>query len=77
MWQVEWPQEVKERLVTDANRKGDLTNSDLEMAAEVLGWLVLEAIAPTRHTHVGVCSDNSPHSSMANERRIEALSRKK
>ncbi|KAL7549473.1 hypothetical protein ACHAWF_016306 [Thalassiosira exigua] len=28
------------------------------MAAEVLGWIVLEANAPTRHIHVGVCSDN-------------------
>ena len=59
VWRVEWPAEVKERLVTGANPKGDITNSDLEMAAEVLGWLVLEAIVPTRHEHVGVCSDNS------------------
>lgn len=30
------------------------------MAAEVLGFLVLEAVVCTRHSHVGVCSDNSP-----------------
>ncbi len=60
VWRVEWPQEVKDRLVTEKNPNGDITNSDLEMAAEVLGWLVLEAIAPTRHVHAGACSDNLP-----------------
>ena len=30
------------------------------MAAEVLGWLVLKAVVPTRHIPVGVCRDNSP-----------------
>ena len=58
VWRLKWPKEVVERLVTADNPDGDITNSDLEMAAEVLGWLVLEANAPTRHTHVGVCSDN-------------------
>ena len=59
VWRLEWPPEVRARLVTDKNRDGDITNSDLEMAAEVLGWLVLEAVVDTRHAHVGVCSDNS------------------
>ena len=58
VWRVEWPQEVRDRLVTFENPAGDITNSDLEMATEVLGWLVLEAVVPTRHAHVGVCSDN-------------------
>ncbi|KAL7545534.1 hypothetical protein ACHAWF_008883 [Thalassiosira exigua] len=59
VWRVRWPPEVVARLVTFDNPEGDITNSDLEMVAEVLGWLVLEANAPTRHKHVGVCSDNS------------------
>lgn len=37
VWRVQWPKEVVARLVTDANPPGDITNSDLEMAAEVLG----------------------------------------
>ena len=45
--------------MTNANPDGDITNSTLEMTAEVLGWLVLEAIVPTRHEYVYVCSDNS------------------
>ena len=59
VWRVPWPPEIRARLVTFNNPTGDITNSDLEMAAEVLGWLVLEAVVETRHTHVGVCSDNS------------------
>ena len=59
VWRVEWPQEVKDALVTWNNPTGTITNSDLEMAAELLGWLVLEANVPLRHEHVGLCSDNS------------------
>ena len=59
VWQVKFPPEVAARLVTEDNPTGDITNSDLEMVAEVLGWLVLEANVCTRFTHVGVCSDNS------------------
>ncbi|KAL7545707.1 hypothetical protein ACHAWF_009056, partial [Thalassiosira exigua] len=58
VWRLRWPPEVVARLVTPDNPDGDITNSDLEMAAEVLGWLVLEAVVSTRHAHVGVCSDN-------------------
>jgi hypothetical protein len=59
VWRVPWPKEVRDRLVTQDNMSGDITNSDLEMAAEILGWLVLEAVVSTRHAHVGMCSDNS------------------
>ena len=59
VWRVEWPREVRDRLVTFDNPKGDITNSDLEMAAELLGWLVLEGVVCTRWTHAGCCSDNS------------------
>ena len=43
VWRVEWPPEVREQLVTDTNTDGNITNSDLKMAAKVLRWLVLEA----------------------------------
>ena len=59
VWRVPWPAKIRKRLVTFEKPTGDITNSDLEMVAEVLGWLVLEAVISTRHTHVGVCSDNS------------------
>ena len=59
VWRVRWPKEVLARVVTWENPDGDITNSDLEMAAELLGFLVLEACVPLRWEHVGVCSDNS------------------
>ena len=59
VWRLQWPLTVRKRLVTFENPDGTITNSDLEMAAEVLGWLVLEAIVDTRWAHVGACSDNS------------------
>ena len=59
VWRVQWPKEVLNRLVTEDNPDGDITNSDLEMADEVLGFLVLKANVPLRWEHVGVCSDNS------------------
>ena len=59
VWRVEWPQDIKDALITWDNPRGTITNSDLEMAAELLGWLVLESLVPLRHEHVGLCSDNS------------------
>ena len=59
MWRVQWPKEVLDRLVTEDNPKSDITNSDLEMAADVLGFIVLEANVSLRWEHVGVCSNNS------------------
>ena len=60
VWRFPWPQEVKDRLVTFANPNGDITNSDLELVAELMGLLILEACVPLRWAHIGVCSDNTP-----------------
>ena len=57
IWRYQWPQEGRDRLVSDKNPTGDITNSDLEMAAEVLSWLVLEACVPLKWEHAGVCSN--------------------
>jgi len=57
VWRYQWPEEVRARLAIQQNPTGDITNSDLEMAAKVLGWLVLEACVPLKWAHVGVCSD--------------------
>ena len=58
VWRGKFPPEVATRLITEDNPADDITNSDLEMVAEVLGWLVLEANVCTIFTHVVVCSDN-------------------
>ena len=42
VWRFEWPKSVQDRLVTDSNPNGDITNSDLELAG---GLLHLQALA--------------------------------
>ena len=37
VWRLQWPQEIKDARLTWENPKGTITNSDLEMAAELLG----------------------------------------
>ena len=59
VWRLQWPQGIKDALMTWENPKGTITNSDLEMAADLLGWLVLEGNVLLKHEHVGLCSDNS------------------
>ena len=47
VWRVEWPAEISRRVISDKNPKGTITNSDIEMAATLLQWLVLESIDVT------------------------------
>ena len=54
VWRIKWPDEVRRRLVTFTTPTGNIANLDLEMAAEVLGWLLLEGVVPTRWIHAGV-----------------------
>ena len=61
VFRLEWPQEVRDAMLTQQNPTGSLTNSDLEMAGLLLLWLVIEAVCPDlRHKHVAVFSDNTP-----------------
>ena len=58
VWRIKWPQDKRNWLVTQNNPTGDITNSDLEMVAEVLGWLALKVMINMKWLHVGVCSNN-------------------
>ena len=42
LFRVQWPQEIRSRLITDSNPNGSITNSDLELAG---GLLQLQATA--------------------------------
>ena len=44
VWRLEWPQFVRDRLVSTSNPNGDITNSDLELAG---GLLHLDCFAQT------------------------------
>ena len=65
VWRVEWDAEISRRVVSDKNPKGTITNSDLDMAAILLAWLILEQIAPTHHMSALARSDNTPACSWA------------
>jgi len=55
VWRLEWPQEIKTLLATKV-----LTINDLEMAGNLLGWLVLEGMGvDIRHCHVALLNDNA------------------
>ena len=60
VWQIEFPPEIRKRLVSESNPKGDITNSDLEMAGVVLHFLVLENLVDLTHKTVGIYCDNTP-----------------
>jgi hypothetical protein len=58
VWRMEWPDDV-----VDLYRTGKLTNSDLEMAAVLLQYLVAEQLRPMDRCHTAIWSDNSPATS--------------
>ena len=59
VWQVQWPQAIKAKLITDKNPSGSLTINDLELAGIVLHWLVLEWMQiPLKYCHIGTFCDN-------------------
>jgi hypothetical protein len=59
---LEWPQDIKDEVLkTNANKKGKLTNSDLECAGLLLLFLVKEVVCRfVPGDHVLLFSDNSP-----------------
>ena len=59
IWRVQWPSDITNNVVSDANPKG--TNSDLELAAVVLQEAVLEArLGPSiAGTQAAIGSDNT------------------
>ena len=70
VWQVEWPNDIQDRLVTNQNPKGDISMNDLELAGIVLNFLALEVLRPNlENTHIGAYCDNTSAVSWANKLR--------
>ena len=56
VFHLAWPEDIKELF-----HKGEITNSDLEMAGLLMLRLVMEEVCPKlRASHVALFSDNSP-----------------
>jgi hypothetical protein len=60
VWRVPFSASITARVISDHNPKGDLTNSDLEMAAVLLHYMVLTQQVDMRYIRTGVWSDNTP-----------------
>ncbi len=60
VWRVAFPPEISNQVVSDSNPTGNLTNSDLEMAAVLLHYMVLQERTDMKHKRAGTFSDNTP-----------------
>jgi hypothetical protein len=61
VWRAAFPQDIASEVVSDDNPEGRLTNSDLELAAEVMAVGVALAVAPNiKHVPLGTLCDNTP-----------------
>ena len=48
-------------MVSEKNRKGNITNGDLDMTGLILGWRILEAfMTDLKHFHIGMFYNNPP-----------------
>jgi hypothetical protein len=54
VWRIKWPSPI-----TDCLTAGTITINDLEMAAIVLQYLLLEQLVPMAHLHTAVWCDNT------------------
>ena len=63
VWRQEWIPEVKLSLITQKNPKFTLSISDLDIAALLLGWILIEGVeVPLRCRHVAMYSYKTPTS---------------
>ena len=54
VWRVEWPEAIRKLLDDEV-----ITINDLEMAGNLLGWLVLEGLGvDIKHCHIALLNDN-------------------
>jgi hypothetical protein len=60
LWRTTFPRDIAKSVISDDNPTGTITNSDLELAAEVLAVGVILTNAPEiKHKTLGTLSDNS------------------
>ena len=61
VFRLQWPPDITANVKSEANPKGTITNSDLELAGLVLLWLTMEHVCgPLAEKRIALFSDNSP-----------------
>ena len=60
VWRVPFDHAISSQVVSDKNPRGRLTNSDLELAAVLMHYMILQQHVNLRYVRAGVFSDNTP-----------------
>jgi hypothetical protein len=60
VWRVPFSAAITKQVISDTNPRGTLTNLDLEMAAVLLHYMVLQQKVDLQFVRAGVWSDNTP-----------------
>jgi hypothetical protein len=73
LWQLRWPDDIRNNLISSSNPKGNITINDLELAGLVLNWLALECQnIPLAFHHIGAFCDNTSAVSWAQRLRTSS-----
>ena len=61
VFRLQWPPDTTKNVISEANPKGTITNSDLELVGLVLLWLMMEHVCgPLAEKRITLFSNNSP-----------------
>ena len=60
LWRSPFPQHIQDEVVASTNRRGTVTNSDLELAGTIGHHDVVAAVAQVQNLTIGTCTDNTP-----------------
>jgi hypothetical protein len=58
LWRTTWPAQIQSQIITDANPRGTLTNSDLELASTILHQDVITSNIDCREATTHTMCDN-------------------
>ena len=62
VWRLQLPKEISDMVIS---KKHHISISELEMAAHLVQFIILEYIVPLKYKSVGIFSDNTPTVSWA------------
>ncbi len=61
VFRLQWPPDITSSVISDSNRHGHITNSDLEMAGLLLLWLMIKHTCESlTEKRIALFSDNTP-----------------
>ena len=67
VWRIELQEDITLQIVSSKNINGSISISDLEIAAHLIQYIVLEYLVILFHKRIGIVSDNTPTAVWANK----------